>query len=145
MESQAQWQNAMLKAHAKASMGGQPLRTAALQQGLASEDINRRLAFERLGLQKKRSDLEHRYRKHQYKMSKKQLKQDKRALPWTMALGGGTALFSALEGRSRANRISQADAARAEFWKQANLDRHQNTRRVKQQFLPNMVGERRGL
>jgi hypothetical protein len=145
MESQAAWQRAMQKAHAKASMGGQPLRTEALQQGLAAEDINRKLAFERLGLDRQRSDLAHKYRKAQYRMQKKQLKQDKRMLPWQMALGGGTALVSALEGRSRANKISRADAARAKFWEDRNMQQHQTTRSLRQKYLPNMVGERRGL
>lgn len=145
MESQAAWQRAMQRAHSKASMGGQPLRTRALQEGLASEDLNRKLAFERLGLQKKRSDLQHKYRMAQHKMAKKELKHQKRMLPWTMALGGGTALFSALEGRSRANRISKADEARAGFWQNADMSRHQNTRALRQRYLPNAVGERRGI
>lgn len=139
------WQREMLKAHSKASMGGQPMRTEALQQGLAREDIDRKNAFQSLALQKKRSDLSHKYRKFQHKMEKKELKHQKKMLPWTMALGGGTALLSALEGRSRANRINKAEAAA-----QTRHDEMMSNQRTYREALRrrqgvNPVGRRRGL
>lgn len=140
-----EWQRAMQRAHAQASMGGQPLRTAGIQEGLANKDIQRKLDFQRLGLQKKRADLQHRGRMAQYKMDKKELKDRKKMLPWTIALGGGTALMSALEGRSRANRIQRAEEARQSRWKNADIARFKNERDWRQRYLPNTIGERRGL
>jgi len=139
------WQREMLKAHSKASMGGQPMRTEALQQGLAREDIDRKNQFRGLALQKKRSDLSHKYRKHQYKMEKKELSHQKKMLPWTIALGGGTALVSALEGRSRANRIGKAEAASQARHDEMMGSLRGNYEAQRRRMGVNRVGRRRGL
>jgi hypothetical protein len=102
---QPMYQQQMQRAQAKASMRGNRPKTEALQSRLAEMDLARKLAFESLGLQKKRSDLSHAGRSENLKQSKKALKKRREQLPWELGIGSGTALLSALEGKRRAGLV----------------------------------------
>ena len=110
LQSQAVFQREMQRANSKASMQGQRPRTQALMSRLADMDLARKLAFSEIGLTRRSADIQHRGRKAGLKASKKDLKDRKQQMRWSMGVGLGTTALSTMEGRRRANVIAAQNA-----------------------------------
>lgn len=126
------FQKALQKQGAKASMRGRLPRTDALLSKLMLSDMQRKQQFAQIGQAKKRADLSHRMRKFSMGQQKKRLDEEKAQLPWELGIGAGTALYSALEGRSRAQAIREAEA-RKEARYQSMMDSFAD-RKAKREF-----------
>ena len=132
LDQQPMFQRELLKAQSKASMRGNRANINGLLQRLATEDLTRKDQFRRLGLRKESSDLHHSGRMQMQGMQKDDLRDRKKALPWTIGIGTGTALMSALEGRRRAQLIREETHKRTEL---RDLYKEQ----AKRQEIPNQI------
>lgn len=109
------YQKRMRDLQAKYSMRGNRPSKKVIRDEMKSlhlQDLERKLAFSQLSQQKQKADLSHRMRSFQLGMAKDELKERKQQLPWQMGIGIATGLYSALEGKRRANILADQEKKR---------------------------------
>jgi hypothetical protein len=118
-----EFQRKIQKAEAKASMLGNRPKVDAIMTKLATDDLYRKQIFDQLGMDKSAKDSYHRHRTNMLNLSKDRLKDRKKTMKWTIGTGIATGLFSALEGKRRADIGRQQFAREQEIWEELRSDK----------------------
>lgn len=116
LSSTPAYQQAMQNYLAKASMQGRRNpNTTGIESQLHGQDMDMKHSFGSLARQQQRANLSHRGRKFTHKLARRALQDRVKQLPWSIGIGAGTSLISAIEGKRRADAIKAGQARDVEM------------------------------